>query len=149
MQGKGTTEDLTFDPEIERTLRAKKKVVRLAQASIYEEEKETLDDKSMVEHNPPPPSPQRRTMGEYCRKIDMEQISLGFRLANPVNFDIKSIILACLRENQFDGRANRNPWDHLSRFSETRQIQKVLNYITGDHKKLRMFAFSLNGHTKD
>ncbi|MCI74276.1 hypothetical protein A2U01_0095540, partial [Trifolium medium] len=37
---------------------------------------------------------------------DAEQISLGFRPVNPVNFDIKDNILAGLRENQFDGRAN-------------------------------------------
>ncbi|MCH87674.1 hypothetical protein A2U01_0008551 [Trifolium medium] len=30
-----------------------------------------------------------------------------------------------MREDQFDGRANRDPWDHLSRFLETCQIQKV------------------------
>ncbi|MCI98204.1 hypothetical protein A2U01_0119507, partial [Trifolium medium] len=28
-------------------------------------------------------------MGDYCKRSDAEQISLGFRLANPVNFDIK------------------------------------------------------------
>ncbi|MCI43332.1 hypothetical protein A2U01_0064569, partial [Trifolium medium] len=33
--------------------------------------------------------PPRRTMGDYCKRSDTEQISLGFRPANPVNFDIK------------------------------------------------------------
>ncbi|GAU44284.1 hypothetical protein TSUD_371840 [Trifolium subterraneum] len=67
----------------------------------------------MGDHNKPPPPP-RRTMGDYCRKTVTDQVSLGFRPTNPVNFNIKSNVLAGLRENQFDGRANRDPWDHLS-----------------------------------
>ncbi|MCI75170.1 hypothetical protein A2U01_0096438, partial [Trifolium medium] len=47
-----------------------------------------------------------RTMGDYCKRSDAEQISLGFRPTNPVNFDIKGNVLAGLHENQFDGRAN-------------------------------------------
>ncbi|MCI66580.1 hypothetical protein A2U01_0087838, partial [Trifolium medium] len=73
-------------------------------------------------------------MRDYCKKSDTEQISLGFRPANPVNFDIKGNVLAGLRENQFDGRANRDPWDHLTQFSETWQIQKVPDHITEDQK---------------
>ncbi|PNX54981.1 hypothetical protein L195_g048604 [Trifolium pratense] len=53
-------------------------------------------------------------MGDYCERSDTEQISLGFQPAEPVNFDIKGNDLAGLRENQFDGRANRDPWDHLT-----------------------------------
>ncbi|MCI61079.1 putative athila retroelement ORF1 protein, partial [Trifolium medium] len=81
--------------------------------------------------------PPRRTMGDYCKRSDREQISLGFRPAHPINFDIKGNVLAGLRENQFDGRANRDPWDHLTQFSETCQIQKVPDHITEDQKKLR------------
>ncbi|PNY15925.1 hypothetical protein L195_g012633 [Trifolium pratense] len=83
----------------------------------------------------------RRTMGDYWKRSDKEQISLGFQSADPVNFDIKGKILAVLRENQFDVRANRDPWDHLTQFSETCQIQKVPEMITEDQKKLRLFAF--------
>ncbi|MCI16236.1 hypothetical protein A2U01_0037378, partial [Trifolium medium] len=32
-------------------------------------------------------------MGDYCKRSDTEQISLGFRPANPVNFDIKVMFL--------------------------------------------------------
>ncbi|MCI69587.1 hypothetical protein A2U01_0090850, partial [Trifolium medium] len=56
----------------------------------------------------------RRTMEDYCKRTDADQISLGFVLANPVNFDIKGNVLTGLRENQFDGRANKDPWDHLT-----------------------------------
>ncbi|MCI36591.1 hypothetical protein A2U01_0057814, partial [Trifolium medium] len=71
MRSTGSDEDLLFDPEPERTLRRLKKAAKL---------KATMGD----EQQPP-----RRTMGDYCKRSDTEQISLGFRLAHPVNFDIK------------------------------------------------------------
>ncbi|MCI24994.1 putative athila retroelement ORF1 protein [Trifolium medium] len=107
MRSTGSEEDLLFDPKPERTLRRLKKAAKL-KAAIGDE-------------NQPP----MQTMGDYCKRSDMEQISLGFRPANPVNFDIKGNILAGLRENQFDGHANRDPWDHLTQFSETCKIQKM------------------------
>ncbi|MCI36090.1 hypothetical protein A2U01_0057312, partial [Trifolium medium] len=66
-----------------------------------------MQDPALADERQPP----RRTMRDYCKRFDAEQISLGFRPANPVNFDIDGIVLAGLRENQFDGRANRDPWD--------------------------------------
>ncbi|GAU39019.1 hypothetical protein TSUD_59750 [Trifolium subterraneum] len=77
----------------------------------------------MEQHNPPPPLLQRRMMGEYYKRFDTNQVSLGFRPTNSVNFDINSIVLLGLRENKFDGRENKDPWDHLSRFSEICQIR--------------------------
>jgi hypothetical protein len=65
-----------------------------------------------------------------------------------MHFDIKSNVLAGLRENQIDGRANNDPWDHLTRFSETCQIQKVPDHITEDQEKLWLFAFSIICHAK-
>ncbi|KAK2356100.1 hypothetical protein QL285_093455 [Trifolium repens] len=92
---------------------------------------------------------QRIPMGDYCKMTDNDHISLGFQPANPANFDIKGNVLTGLRENQFDGRANNDPWDHLSKFSETCQIQKVPENVTKDQKKPRLFAFSLTGPAKD
>ncbi|MCH81430.1 hypothetical protein A2U01_0002217 [Trifolium medium] len=66
------------------------------------------------------------TMGSYCRRTDGDQVTLRFQPANPVTFDIKGNVLAGLRENQFDGRVNSDPWDHLSQFVKTCEIQKVL-----------------------
>ncbi|KAK2356675.1 hypothetical protein QL285_094003 [Trifolium repens] len=45
--------------------------------------------------------------------------------------------------------ANNDPWDHLSKFSETCQIQKVPENVTEDQKKMCLFAFSLTGPAKD
>ncbi|PNX93267.1 hypothetical protein L195_g016418 [Trifolium pratense] len=71
-------EVIEYDPEPERTLkknlRAKKK--REAMAALP-----------------------RRTMGDYCKRSDTKEISLGFRPVHPVNFDIKGITkewLQCL-----------------------------------------------------
>ncbi|KAK2380684.1 hypothetical protein QL285_068359 [Trifolium repens] len=138
MREKGIGEGITFDLEIEWTVLAKLRAKRLAQASALEV-KDTLTDESIEDQNNPPPPP-RRTMEDYCRRTDNEQVSLGFRPANQVNFDIKSNVLAGLRENQFNGKVNNDP-DHLNRFLDNCQIQKVPDYITEDQKKLRLFAF--------
>jgi hypothetical protein len=92
---------------------------------------------------------QRITMGDYCKRTNNDQISLGFQLTNPANFHIKENVLTGLRENQFDGRINNEPWDHLSKFSKTFQIQKVLDNVIEDQKNLRLFVFSLTGPPKD
>ncbi|MCH85180.1 hypothetical protein A2U01_0006024, partial [Trifolium medium] len=63
-----------------------------------------------------------QTMGSYYRRTDGEQ---------------------------FDGRINSDPWDHLSQFAETCEIQKVPEGVTEDQKKLRLFAYSLAGPAKD
>jgi hypothetical protein len=139
MREKGTAEEITFDPEIERTLLAKLRAKRLAETSTLKV-KETLTDESMAEGQNPPP-PLRRTMGDYCRRTDTEQVSLGFRPAKPASVDIKSNVLVGLRESQFDGRANNDPWEHLTKFSKTCQLQRVPEYVTEDQKKLRMFWF--------
>ncbi|GAU24177.1 hypothetical protein TSUD_84120 [Trifolium subterraneum] len=76
-----------------------------------------------MEDHHQPPQPPRRTMGDYYRRIDIYQISLGYKPANPVNFDIKSNIIASLRENLFDGHANKDPWDHL-----TANSQRLVRY---------------------
>ncbi|PNX60662.1 hypothetical protein L195_g052045, partial [Trifolium pratense] len=102
-------EIVKYDPEPERTLRKNLRAKKNIEAMAAEP---------------------RRTMGDYCKRSDTEQISLGFQPADLVNFDIKGNVLAGLHENQFDGRANRDPWDHLTQFSETCQIQKVPEGIT-------------------
>ncbi|MCI62485.1 hypothetical protein A2U01_0083742, partial [Trifolium medium] len=71
MQDSGS-DYVAFDPEPEITLRKRLKAARLARAAMGDEGQ-----------------PPRRTMGDYCKRSDAEQIFLGFRPANPVNFDIK------------------------------------------------------------
>ncbi|MCI89099.1 hypothetical protein A2U01_0110387, partial [Trifolium medium] len=71
----GAEDYVAFDPEPERTLRKRLKPARQKAA--------------MGDLNPPP----GRTMGDYCKRSDTGQISLGFRPANPVNFDIKGNVL--------------------------------------------------------
>ncbi|KAK2410681.1 hypothetical protein QL285_046032 [Trifolium repens] len=101
----------------------------------------------MAEEQPPPPPP-RRTMGDYCRRTDAGQISMGFQPANPVTFDIKNTVLSGLRENQFDGSAIRDPWAHLENFYETCNMCRPDGF-TDSQIKLRLFGFTLIGRAKD
>ena len=133
--------EFEYDPEPERTVWKRRQAQRLAESSSLKTEEEPTT-KAMGDE-------QRITMGDYCKRTDTDQISLGFQPANPANFDIKGNVLTGLQENQFDGRANNDPWDHLAKFSETCQIQKVSESVTDDQKKLRLFAFSLTGPSKD
>ncbi|MCI68044.1 hypothetical protein A2U01_0089303, partial [Trifolium medium] len=78
MQGRRVARELIFDPEIEKTTKANRKVDRLAREAarvasatheISEEDvssPHTSDDETniMAEANPPPPPP-RRTLGDY------------------------------------------------------------------------------------
>jgi ABC-type phosphate transport system ATPase subunit len=84
---------------------------------------------------------QRIAMEDYCKTNNNDQISLGFQPANPTNLDIKGNVFTGLQLNQFDSRINNDPWDHLSKFSETCQIQKVSDNVTEDQKKLRLSFF--------
>jgi hypothetical protein len=81
MQCNVAAEDLTFDLEIERTLKANQKAAWLAHThseASTSEEKETLDEKNMDEINPPPPP--RRTVGTTVREqIDNRRL-LGLYL---------------------------------------------------------------------
>lgn len=54
-----------------------------------------------------------------------------------MSFDIKNIILAGLRDNQFDGNAIRDPWENFSYFYEIR--------VADGQIKLRLFDFTLIG----
>ncbi|KAK2369112.1 hypothetical protein QL285_082265 [Trifolium repens] len=101
----------------------------------------------MAEDQPPPPPP-RRTMGDYCRRTDAGQISMGFQPANPVTFDIKNTVLSGLREKQFDGSAIRDPWAHLEQFYETCTICRPQGF-NDSQIKLRLFGFTLIGRAKD
>jgi hypothetical protein len=69
-------------------------------------------------------------MRDNCRRTNTEQVSLWFKPANSVNFEIISNVLAGLRENYFNMKANNDPWDHLARFSDICGIQKVPDYVT-------------------
>jgi hypothetical protein len=92
---------------------------------------------------------QRVTMGEYFKRTDKDQITLGFRPANPATFDIKTIVLKELRRDQFNGSASQDPWGHLCHFQETCELQEVPDDVTEDQKKLRLFIYSLARTAKD
>jgi hypothetical protein len=86
--------ELKYDPEPERTFLARRRAQRLAKTSSLNTEEEPTT-KAMGDE-------QRVTMGDYCKRTDTDQISLGFQPANPANFDINGNVLTGLRENQFN-----------------------------------------------
>ncbi|KAK2436917.1 hypothetical protein QL285_021877 [Trifolium repens] len=157
MRGKSVVRELFFDPEIEKTAKANRKAARLARLAEKEltesstratsDTSSQSEERDMAEEQPPPPPP-RRTMGDYCRRTDAGQISMGFQPANPVTFDIKNTVLSGLRENQFDGSAIRDPWAHLENFYETCTMCHPDGF-TDSQIKLRLFGFTLIGRAKD
>ncbi|MCI65911.1 hypothetical protein A2U01_0087169, partial [Trifolium medium] len=76
MRAKKVARELIFDPEIEKTAKANRKAVRLAEQELVEASTRISSDTSsqfeeestMAGANPPPPP--RRTMGDYCRRTD-------------------------------------------------------------------------------
>jgi hypothetical protein len=70
----------------------------------------------------PPPQQQRPMMGDYGLDANRGHLTHVFQSANPVAFDIKSSVQQNLKENQYDGRDDRSPHEHLSHFHETWQF---------------------------
>lgn len=64
-------------------------------------------------------NPPLQAMGAYCRRTYVRQVSLGFQPANPLTFDINNYVLLGLKDNPFNGKEIKDPWEHLSKFYET------------------------------
>lgn len=91
----------------------------------------------------------RQTLWDNCRKIDAEQISLGFQLVNPVTFDIENLVLSSLKEKSFDRQEIIDPWEYLAKFYKICSMCKPSGDISDDQVKLHLLGFSLIGHTKE
>lgn len=133
--------ELLFDSKIEKIARATQKVVQLARLTKEEKEKEHY---YVIMANPQ----SRRTMRDYCRRTNVGQISLGFQPTNPISFDTKNIVLAGLRDKQFNGSAMGDLWEHLNHFYETCSLYKLKGVIYSKIK-LRLFEFSLTRRAQD
>jgi hypothetical protein len=122
MRGKQSSDDLEYDPEIERTARALRKAVRLQRlsqsvpSSVWEPIPEPTTTESETMGEPVPPRPK---LGDYGLASHRGQLTYTFQPANPVAFDIKTTVLNGLRDRQFDGTESMSPHEHLSRFAET------------------------------
>lgn len=53
--------------------------------------------------------PTQKVLGDYWRRIDVGQISLGFQSANLVTHDIKNSLLSGLKEISFNGQEIKIP----------------------------------------
>jgi len=126
MRGRTSKDDLQFDPEIERTARANRKVVRLSKSVSPSAQEQILSPApSETEKSNSPESsimtelPARPTLGDYGLANHRGHLTHTFWHANPAAFDIKSTVLNGLRDKQFDGIETMSPHEHLSRFVET------------------------------
>ncbi|GAU44809.1 hypothetical protein TSUD_292020 [Trifolium subterraneum] len=160
----GTPSVLVFDPEIERTARANRKVVRQAKeaerlSSLIESSIEGTDTSEQdieEEHivmadeqaNLPVPPPLRRTLGDYGQRNNGEIANLGFQPANPVTFDIKNTVINALKEEQYSGAEAQCPNLDLSHFYDACDLTGPPG-ISDSDKRLRLFKFSLTGIEKD
>lgn len=88
-------------------------------------------------------------IGDYYMRTDIDAISRGFQLVNPVKFDIKSYVLQGLIDNPFNGQAIRDTWEHITMFYQTCSMCKPTRDITGEQVKLHLFEFSLISRAKD
>jgi len=155
MRGKTRSEDLQHDPEIEKTAKANRKAVRLARlaesTSRHSSPVITLPAVSepITMGEQPPPPPARPMMGDYGLDANRGHLTHVFQPANPKAFDIKSSVQQNLKENQFDGRDDKSPHEHLSHFHETFQFYVPPANVTESQKKLRLFPFTLTGRAKD
>jgi hypothetical protein len=121
MRGQGS-QDLQFDPEIEKTAKANRKAARearvaahlagLAQGTseIAHSSSSSFDEESVEEEIEIPIEEEvvmairpRRTLGDYGQRANGTVANLGFQPANPVAFDMKNSVLSALKENQYAG----------------------------------------------
>jgi len=96
MRGRTSKDDLQFDPEIERTVRAIRKAVRLSK-SVPPSAREQISSPAPSESersNSPESSimaelPERPKLGDYGLANQRGHLTHTFRPANPAAFDIK------------------------------------------------------------
>jgi len=158
MPGRQNSEDLHYDPEIERTARANRKAVRLsksvppsARVQIPDPtftESETILSPTTSTMGDVDPAP-RPKLGDYGLATNRGRLTHVFSPANPVAFDIKASVQNGLKERQFDGTETISPHEHLSHFAETCEFCVPPANVTDDQKKLRLFPFTLTGKAKD
>jgi len=156
MRGRRSSDDLQYDPKIERTARANQKAVRLSTSVppsaqeqipvITEAEIPPSPKTSLMGDADPPPRPR---LGDYGLANNCGRLIHTFQPANLVAFDIKTTVLNGLRDKQFDGAEGRSPHEHLSHFAETCEFCVPPAIVTDDQKKLRLLAFTLIGRAKD
>ncbi|MCI37239.1 hypothetical protein A2U01_0058463, partial [Trifolium medium] len=76
----------------------------------------------------------RNVMGNYFKKTDTEEVTLGFQPVNPITLDVKTVVMNELKANQFKGDNSQDPWEHLVNFKEACALQKRPADTTEDQK---------------
>jgi len=127
MRGRQSSDDLQYDPEIERTARANRKAVWLSE-SVPPGSREQIPSPTLTESETifspkastmGEPLLERPKLGDYGLANHRGRLPLTFQPANPVAFDIKISVQNGLKDRQFDGTDAMSPHEHLSHFAET------------------------------
>ena len=127
MRGRQSSDDLQYDPEIERTARANRKAARWSKSVppsareqllglTFTELESISSPKASTMGDPHPPRPK---LGDYGLANHRGRRTHTFQPANPVAFDIKTSVQNGLKDRQFDGTEAMSPHEHLSHFAET------------------------------
>ena len=107
MRGRQNSDDLQYDPEIERTAKANRKAVRLSKSVppsarvqipvLTFTESETILSPTASTMGDVDPAP-RPKLGDYGLATNRGRLTHVFRPANPVAFDIKASVQNGLKE---------------------------------------------------
>jgi hypothetical protein len=152
MRGKQSSDDLEYDPEIERTARALWKVVQLQRLSQSIPSSARVPIPIEAETSSSPKSttlPERPKLGDYSLANNRGRLTHTFQPANPVAFDIKTSVQNGLKDRQYDGTEAMSPHEHLSRFAKKCEFCVPPATVSESQKKLRLFPFTLTGRAKD
>ena len=157
MRGRQSSNDLQYDPEIERTARANRKDARLSKSvppsareqspipTLTEPESISSPKASTMGE----PQPLRPKLGDYGLANHLGRLTHTFQPDNLVAFDIKTSVHNGLKERQFDRTNVMSPHEHLRHFAETCEFCVPPATVTESQKKLRLFAFTLTGRAMD
>ncbi|KAK8926051.1 hypothetical protein KSP39_PZI018317 [Platanthera zijinensis] len=142
-----SSENLDFDPEIDRSLARIRSLRRIP----FSDPVESIGEPSSSSMADPPNNaqPVERTMSYYARpNLDDTGSSIVRPAVANNNFEIKSSVIQMIQNAvQFDGQPDEDPNNHLSNFLEICDTFKI-NGVTDDAIRLRLFPFSLKSKAK-
>lgn len=92
--------------------------------------------------------PDIRTMGDYRRHVDEEEVNYGFQLATSRNFEINIFFISKRRDIPFHDIAPIDAYTHLSKFKNICSFYNLMD-ITESNKRLSLFLITMTWKTLD
>src|SRR3954465_14873408 len=144
-----TSKPLTFDPEIERTLRNIRRQKRSQMAGREEGEGTNIEQAATNEEGTGRAIERSRKLKDYHTSITE---GYGPSIVRPPigqnNFELKPGFISMIQNHvQFFGLPNEDPNQHITNFLEYCDTVKM-NGVSNDAIRLRLFSFSLRDKAK-